>query len=195
MKNVSLALAGLLVASVAAAQAPAPSRGKANATVGGKAVSVDYGVANLRGRSLDELMKGLPADRMWRAGRNQVTTITTEGPVMFGDKNVPAGKYSLYVHVGTDGAYSLAVNKNLGVALKEIFPAARPEMANEPWPHLDDYPGKIGKDEVARVALTATAAAAAQDAFSITLTQKGEGATLALAWGDKVFSTDLKAGK
>jgi hypothetical protein len=193
MKKLSVLALSLLLASVASAQ-PAP-RGKAEATVGGKAVTIDYGQAKLGTRTLDEMMKMLPADGVWRAGLNQVTTITTAGPITIGDKVVPAGKYSLYVPVGKDGSYSLAVNKHLGVALKTIFAAAPPAMANEPWPIMQDYDKNIGKDEVARVTLTSGKSAAPVDPFSISLTPKGTGATLTLSWGDKTFSTEIAAGK
>ena len=42
-------------------------------------------------------MAQLPADRVWRAGVDQVTTLTTEADLMVGGKRVPAGKYTLYV--------------------------------------------------------------------------------------------------
>ncbi len=193
MKKLTVLALSFLVASLAAAQ-PAP-RGKASATVGGKAVTIDFGQAKLGARTLDELMKGLPADGVWRAGRDQVTTITTEGPITVGGKAVTAGKYSIYVPVGKDGSYSLAINKHLGVALKTIFAAAPPAMANEPWPIMAEYEKNIGKDEVVRVPLAAGKNAAPVDPFSITLTPKGAGATLALAWGDKSFSTEVAAGK
>ena len=193
MKKLTFLALTLLVASLATAQMPA--RGKASATVGGKAVSVDYGQAKLGTRTMDELMKGLPADGVWRAGRDQVTTLTTEGPITVGGKSIPAGKYSLYVPVSKDGKYSLAINKHLGVPLKSIFPGASEKMANEPWPVLDGYDKNIGKDEVARVALTASKNAAPVDPFAITLTSKGAGATLTLAWGDKSFTTEVAAGK
>lgn len=193
MKKLTVLALTLMVANLATAQPPA--RGKADAKVAGKAVSVDYGQARLGARSLDELMKGLPADGVWRAGRDQVTTITTEGPIMIGGKAVPAGKYSLYVPVGKDGVYSLAVNQNLGVPLKSIFAAAPPAMANEPWPILQDYDKNIGKEEVIRVPLTSGKNTAAVDPFSIVLTAKGAGATLTMAWGDKSFSTEITAGK
>ena len=193
MKKLSVLALSLLVVSAALAQPPA--RGKATATVAGKAVTIDYGQAKLGARTLDELMKTLPADGVWRAGRDQVTTITAEGPLTIGGKAIPAGKYSLYVPVGKDGSYSLAVNKHLGVPLKSIFPGASPALANEPWPILQDYEKNIGKDEVARVALTSGKNAAPVDPFSITLTPKGAGATLTLAWGDKSFSTEIAAGK
>ena len=193
MKKLSVLALSLLVVSAALAQPPA--RGKATATVAGKAVTIDYGQAKLGARTLDELMKTLPADGVWRAGRDQVTTITAEGPITIGGKALPAGKYSLYVPVGKDGSYSLAVNKHLGVPLKSIFPGASPALANEPWPILQDYEKNIGKDEVARVALTSGKNAAPVDPFSITLTPKGAGATLTLAWGDKSFSIEIAAGK
>lgn len=183
----------LIAASIATAQAPV--RGKAEAKVGGKAVTIDYGQAKLGARTLDELMKGLPADGVWRAGRDQVTTLTTEGPLTIGGKAVPAGKYSLYVPVGKDGVYSLAVNKHLGVPLKSIFAGASEAMANEPWPILQDYDKNIGKDEVMRVPMASVKTAAPVDPFSITLTPKGAGATLTLAWGAKSFSTEIAAGK
>ena len=193
MKKLSVLALSLLVVSAALAQPPA--RGKATATVAGKAVTIDYGQAKLGARTLDELMKTLPADGVWRAGRDQVTTITAEGPITIGGKALPAGKYSLYVPVGKDGSYSLAVNKHLGVPLKSIFPGASPALANEPWPILQDYEKNIGKDEVARVTLTSGKNAAPVDPFSITLTPKGAGATLTLAWGDKSFSIEIAAGK
>ena len=193
MKKLTVLALTLMVAAVASAQPPA--RGKATATVGGKAVSIDYGQAKLGTRTLDELMKTLPADGVWRAGRDQVTTITAEGPITIGGKAVPAGKYSLYVPVGKDGSYSLAVNKHLGVPLKSIFPGASAAMANEPWPILQDYDKNIGKDEVIRVALVSGKNAKPVDPFSITLTPKGNGATLTLAWGDKSFSTEIAVGK
>lgn len=193
MKKLTVLALTLVLAAGAWAQMPA--RGKAEAKVGGKTVSIDYGQAKLGARSLDEMMKGLPADGVWRAGRDQVTTITTEGPITIGGKSIPAGKYSLYVPVGKDGVYSLAVNKNLGVPLKTIFAAAPPALANEPWPYLEDYDKNIGKEEIARVALTPGKTASPVDPFAITLTPKGMGATLTLAWGDKSFSTEVMAAK
>jgi hypothetical protein len=193
MKKLTVLALTLMV--VTAADAQMPPRGKASARVGGKAVSIDYGQARLGARSLDEMMKGLPADGVWRAGRDQVTTLTTEGPITIGGKAVPAGKYSLYVPVGKDGVYSLAVNKHLGVPLKTIFAGASAAMANEPWPVLQDYEKNIGKEEVVRIALVSGKNAAPVDPFAITLTPGGAGATLVLAWGDKSFSTEIAASK
>ncbi|MEO8500651.1 MAG: DUF2911 domain-containing protein [Vicinamibacteria bacterium] len=194
MKEVSLALAGLLVASAAFAQEQAPVRGKATATIGGKAVMVDYGQAKLKGRSFDELLKGLGPDRMWRTGENQVTTIETAGPLLVGGKAVPAGKYSMYVHMGEGDTNSLVLNKNLGIPLIKIWAQAPANLANEPWPALNGYE-HVASEELIRVTLAKASNPKAVDPFAITLTPKGAGATLTLAWGDKSFSTEIAAGK
>src|SRR5512136_2819094 len=81
------ALATLCLAGTVAAQNP---RGAAVTTLGGKKITIDYGRPALKGRDLGTLMKQLPADRMWRAGENQVTTFSTEAAVTVGGQKVPA---------------------------------------------------------------------------------------------------------
>ena len=146
-------LAALFLAGSALAQAP---RGAAVTTVSGAKVSIDYGRPALKGRSLDELMKQLPADRIWRAGENQVTTLTTEGAVTIGGKKLPAGRYSVYVHAADKGEWSLVLNKDLGVPLGKIWAQAPDAMKNEPWPHYDSYQKEIGATEIVRTKMKAT---------------------------------------
>ncbi len=181
----------LAVATMASAE---NARGSAAATVGGKKVSIDYGRPVLKGRSIDELTSKLAADRMWRAGENQVTTLTTEGDIMVGGKKVPAGKYSLYVHAAPSGDWALAINSDQGVPLGKIYSAASDKMKNEPWPRLDGYE-KIAASEVARVPMRASKATAAVESFTIDLKPKGDAATLALAWGDRSWSLDVTPAK
>ena len=77
---------------------------------------------------------------MWRAGENQVTTLTTEGDITIGGKKVPAGKYSLYVHAPADRRL-VARHQHATRAspLGKIYSAASDKMKNEPWPRLDGY--------------------------------------------------------
>jgi len=145
-----LAPAVALLAAGSLAVAQGNPRGATSVNVGGKKVSIDYGRPALKGRSLDDLTKQLPADRMWRAGENQVTTLTTEAALNVGGKTVPPGKYSLYVHAPATGDWSLAINSDNGVALGKIYDKAPENMKNEPWPYLQDYTGKIGAKEVRR---------------------------------------------
>jgi len=176
------------------AQRPMPARGSASATLNGKKISIDYGRPELKGRSLSDLMGQLSEDRVWRAGTNQVTTLTTEGPLVIGGKTVPAGKYSLYVHIPESEDWSLLVNRDPGVELIKIFPKAPPQLAHALWPHLDGY-DKISKEEVARAAMKKGNAGAQVDAFTIDLKATGGSCTLTMSWGDQVWSAEIKAAK
>ncbi len=192
MHKSALVAATVLALAVPAFAAP---RGAASATIGGHSVSIDYGRPSLKGRSFDELAKQLAADRMWRAGSEQVTTITCAGDVLVGGKKVPAGKYSLYVHAPAEGDHSLVLNKDLGVALGKIWAKAPADMKNEPWPHVDDYTAAIGSQEVVRVPLKKGAPKEPTDLFTITLDPTKAGATLTLSWGERSWSLDLAAAK
>jgi hypothetical protein len=195
MPKRTLALcAALAAAPVALAQNPAP-RETVSVAVGGKRVSIEYGRPSLKGRTFDDLLKLLPADRMWRAGVDQVTTLTTEGPLTIAGKRVPAGKYSLYVHAPETGEYSLAVNADLGVALGKIWAQAPAHLASEPWPHMDDYTRSIGGQEAARAPMAKVAPGAPVEMFTVTLTSKGAGAVLKMAWGDRAWTMDIAPAK
>ena len=170
-------------------------RGAASATVGGKKVSVDYGRPALKGRELDALLKQLPPDRMWRAGENQVSTLTTEGDLRVGGKRVSAGKYSVYVHAGENGAWDFVLNKDLGVPLGQIYAQASEKMKNEPWPHLDDYTKAVAASELVRVPMTVAKAAQPADLFTMTFTPKGQGQELTLAWGTLAWSVDVQPAR
>ncbi len=173
----------------------ASERGAATATVGGKQVAIDYGRPVLKGRPLGDLLKQLPDDRIWRAGDDEVTTLTTDTDITINGKKIPKGKYSLYVYLPEDGGRSLVVNKDLGQPLKNIFKAAPPERADHPWPHLEGYEKSIAKLEVARIPLKKETGAETKDVFTIGLAPAKDGATLNMAWGDESWSADVKAAK
>jgi hypothetical protein len=180
--GVALAAAASVVAQ------PGQPRGKAETTINGKKVVIDYGRPTLKGRSLDALMKDLGEDRMWRAGENQVTTLHTETPLSVGGKTIPPGKYSLYVHAPAQGDWSLVVNKNLGVPLGELWAEAPDNMKKEPWPALAGY-DKIAKEELARIPMKKSKADAV-DAFTIAI----QGDALSLSWGDTSWGTTIQSG-
>ena len=186
-KKIAMTIALAAVTGLAVAQQSQP-RGKAEATINGKKVVIDYGRPALKGRTIDALMKDLPEDRIWRAGENQVTTIDSQTALNIGGKPVPAGKYSLYVHAPAQGDWALVVNKNLGIPLVEIWKEAPADMKKELWPRLDGY-SNVTKDEVARVAMKKGTGPAA-DVFTIAI----KGDALTLSWGDTTWATTIKAG-
>ena len=183
-------LAALGLASAASAQ----SRGAATATIGGGKVVIDYGQPELKGRDLGELMKQLPEDRIWRAGVNQVSTLETGAALMVGGTKVPAGKYSVYVHAGEDGTWSLVLNKDLGVPLGEIWDQAPDDMKNEPWPRMGSY-GTVKDQEVVRAKMTKAPGAKPADLFTMSFAEQGKGADLTLAWGDQAWKVGIKPAK
>jgi hypothetical protein len=195
MKVRTTALVGTVTLGLAALTLAANPRGTASATVGGKKVTIDYGRPALKGRSLDDLMKQLPADRMWRAGEDQVTTLTTEADLTIGGQKLAAGKYSLYVHAGEGAQWSLVLNRDLGVPLVQISAQAPGNMKNEPWPHIMDYTKGAGDKEVLRTKMASAQSSRPADLFTMTFTPKGPGADLTLAWGTQAWSVALQPGK
>jgi len=188
-------LATVLAASFATTAVAQNPRGAASASVAGKSVAVDYGRPALKGRSVNELLTKLPADRMWRAGENQVTTISFAGDVMIGGTKVPAGKYSVYVHAGEGNKWDLVLNKDLGIALGKVYAAAPDAMKNEPWPHYTDYSTTIANQEVARIPLKTATPGAPADLFTISFAPSGAGQTMTLAWGTQAWTTEVQPAK
>lgn len=178
----------------AAAQSPRAPRETVTATVNGKKVAVEYGKPALAGRTVKDLLAKLPDNRVWRAGVDQATTLTTETDLLIGGKKVPAGKYTLYVHAPTSGSYELIVNSDPGVPLKTIFPAAPAALADALWPHIEDYP-TIQSKEVARIPLKSAPPGTPAERLAIALAPVKDGASaLTLTWGDQGWTTDVKGG-
>jgi hypothetical protein len=191
---VTAAALALLAASADAQQQRVP-RETVKATVAGKNVTIDYGRPQLKGRALAELLKQLPADRIWRAGENEVTSFTSEADLSIGGKRVAAGKYSLYVHIPETGDWSLVLNADPGVPLKQIFPQAPPSRAEALWPRLDGYE-KISEKEVVRAAMKAAPAPPAPvEAFTIAFGEAKDGAALTMSWGSQAWTLELRAAK
>lgn len=188
-------LAALSLLAVTAWPALGSTRGAATATVGGKKVTIDYGRPSLKGRPLGDLIKQLSADRVWRTGDDQVTTLKTESDLDVGGRRVKAGTYSLYVHLPEDGSRNLILNTNLGQPLKTIFAAAPPNLADAPWPYIGNYQEKIGDKEVLRAPMKKEIVAAPVDLFTIEMTPAKDGARLKLSWGEESWSIELKPAR
>jgi hypothetical protein len=171
---------------------PKVPRGNVTGTVGGKSVTIDYGRPALKGRTIDALLAKLPEDRMWRAGEDQVTTLTTAGPLLIAGKRIPAGTFSLYVHVPTSGPWALVLNTDKGVPLGTIFAAAPPKLKDAPWPHIRDYQKSIAATEVLRAPMATVAVKRPVDVFTIDLAPEGKGSALTLSWGDRSWSLPIE---
>ncbi len=159
--------------------------------VGGKAVAIEYGRPSLKGRSVSDLTSQLGANRIWRAGSEQITTFKTEADLKIGKQKVPAGEYSVYLYCPEEGAFSLVLNQVLGQPLGEIWEAAPENLAKEPWPHRNYE--DIRASEVARIPLHKTSSSETVDLLTFSFLQKGKMAVLMIAWGEQLWATDVAA--
>lgn len=82
--------------------------------VGTTEVTVNYHRPGLKGRSMESLA---PNGKVWRTGANQATEITFSKEVKIGDKNLPAGTYSLYSIPGKS-EWIIIINNKLSWGLQ-----------------------------------------------------------------------------
>ena len=158
---VSLALA--FTAAVAVADHDTPKKplsppAKAEATIGGKKLSVDYSAPSKRGRTI--MGELVPYGKVWRTGANAATTLTTATDLMIGSLHVPAGTYTLFTIPG-EKEWTLIVNKQTGQ-----------------WGTRHDASQDLG-----RVKMTVKALEQPVETFTIGIKPgSGNKGTLALAW-------------
>ena len=74
--------------------------GKAEGTIDGVEVALEYGRPNVKGR---EIWGGLvPYGKVWRTGANEATTISFSAGVTVGGEKLAAGTYGLFTIPGED---------------------------------------------------------------------------------------------
>jgi hypothetical protein len=111
-----LTLPQLAPAQAAPAADSAPKKltsppAKAEVSLSGAAISIDYNSPSMRGRVI---FGGLvPYGQVWRTGANSATTLKTATDLTIGDLKVPAGTYTLY-SLPTEAGWKLIVNKQTG---------------------------------------------------------------------------------
>jgi len=136
---------------VATAQMNA-ARGKAEATVKGKKITIDYGRPSLKGRDIFSMVQ---PGMVWRLGMNQATNIESTGDLVVAGKEVKAGKYTLWAKKTGADSWTLAFHPKTGVwgapPLKDGFIAELPlktekvgDSAEELTITLADNNGKAG---------------------------------------------------
>ena len=113
-KFITLALCSLFATTAAFAEEPKKPLSppaKAEATVKGKKITIDYSAPSKRGRAI--MGELVPYGQVWRTGANAATTLTTQADLMIGSLHVPAGKYTLYTIPG-EKEWTLIVSKQTG---------------------------------------------------------------------------------
>lgn len=148
------------------AQPQASPRDTARATLGGAKVLVDYGRPSKRGRAI---FGGLvPWGQVWRTGANAATQLETSTTLVVGGTTIPAGKYTLYT-LPTEKGVQLIVNKQTGQWGTEYHQ----------------------EQDLARIAMRSSTAAAPVEQFTIALEPAGQGLTLKMSWDTTVWSVPV----
>lgn len=115
----------------------------------------------------------VPFGKVWRAGADEATLLTTKETFDIGGTSVPAGTYSLFVLPESGGA-KLIVNKQTGQ-----------------WGTKYDE-----KQDLARIDMKKEAADKQVDQFTIAIEKNpAGGGTLKLVWENTQYSVSLKAKK
>ena len=160
-----ISLLTLSLATLALAQNP---RGRAETSLSGKKVSVEYGQPSLKGR---DVLSHAPVGTVWRTGADKSTTFNTEADLVMGSATVPKGSYSLFTKRTGDKTWTLVLNKQTGQWGTE-HDASR-DLASVPltWEQKDSGP----------------------ELFTIELSATGASGTLRLLWGKHVLTTPFQA--
>lgn len=132
-----------------------------------KLVKVVYSRPQLKGRSLDKLA---PKDKVWRTGANEAAEITFYKDVIFGDKEVKAGTYTMFT-IPSDGDWTVILSNH-----KNIWGSYFYEK----------------DQDVARVTGTVSKSEKLVETFSIVFGGEGDAATMYLGWANTIVSVSVK---
>jgi len=175
---------------------PSFSLGREN-YVGGKWIEITYGRPLQRQRDLfgsgpnygkainDVGTANLPAPPVWRAGANVSTRLKTEVPLIFGDKTVPAGEYSLFIDLNGPTQWTLIITR-WGAQLK-----FDPNDKNALWGAYGYTPDK----DVARIPMRVENLPFGVEQLTWSfLDMTNDTGRIALMWGKTLASASFKAG-
>ena len=175
---------------------PAPTLGR-ETYVGGKWIEITYGRPLQRGRDLfgsgpsygkavnDVGFANLPAPPVWRAGANVSTRLKSEVPLVFGDKTVPAGEYSLFIDLNGPTQWTLIVS---------TWPA-QPKFDPKDKTALWGSYGYTSDRDVARIPMRVETLSFGVDQLTWSfLDMTNDGGRIALLWGKAMASSSFKAG-
>ena len=129
-------------------------------------VTVDFVGPEAKGR---DLMKLLPAGNYWRLGADKATTMSTSMDLMFGDKKLTAGDYTLVVHLNDAGEWAFVAADGLGA-------------------------GFVPKTELGRASAELSELSAVAENMVIRIEPDGDKAKLMVDWGKSRLTTWLMPG-
>lgn len=163
-----LAIASILTLAIPGLGLAQNPRGKAEATLADKKISIEYGRPSLKGR---DLLAEAPVGTVWRTGADQSTTFTTEADLSVNGTTIPKGSYSLFTKRVDDKNWSLVFNRKTGE-----------------WGTDHD-----ASQDFATAPLKWEQKATGPEVFTIELASTGPKGELRLMWGKHVLSAPFEA--
>lgn len=105
-----IALVSMVAFGSFAQEKPTSPPAKAEGTIDGVKVTIDYHQPSARGR---KIMGGLvPYGEVWRTGANNTTSIEFSAPVKIEGQALAAGKYALFTIPG-ENEWTIIINKTI----------------------------------------------------------------------------------
>lgn len=102
--------------SIAQDKKPASPSAKAKGEINGANITINYSSPFVKGRTIwGELV---PFGKIWRAGANAPTTIETDKALKIEGKELPAGKYAVYV-IPENGSATIIFGKDTKMGAHE----------------------------------------------------------------------------
>ncbi len=145
-------------------------RGKAELSVSGGKMVVDYGRPQLKGRDPLTWQK---EGSYWRMGMNDMTTLSTPVDLMFGSTRIPKGTYGLWLLKAAADRYELVFNSvSSGMGM------------------MHDK-----SKDVAAVPMKKEAVPASVETLTLELKGGPKDGTFALTWGTARLSCDFQVAK
>ena len=151
---------------------------------GGKWIEVTYGRPVLRGRTAifgtgadygKKVSDGVP---VWRTGANLTTRFSTEVPLVFAGKTLPAGEYSVFVDL-KPGAWTLIFSKQ---AFQQKYD---PNEKVATWGSYNYDPAQ----DVLRVPMVVGANPSSMEQFTIGFIDMTQGGGKLAMWWEKTVAT------
>src|SRR5438105_15099510 len=155
----------------AAKKPPLSPPAKAETTINGNKITVDYSRPSMRGRKI--MGDLVPYNKVWRTGANSATSLVTEPDLDISGERVAKGSYTLYTWP-SEKTWKLIINKQTGQ-----------------WGLDYDQ-----AQDLARVDLKKEALKKSVETFTISFSPVKNGATnLILKWENTRLSVPIKEAK
>jgi hypothetical protein len=174
----ALAIATVLTAPLGAQKVTQTKMGgggsphvKAEATVDGAAITLEYGRPSLKGRPEAQMM---PAGQPWRTGADEATTITSTKPLTFGGVKLEAGTTYTINTIPGDTSWQIVFGK-LG----------KPGQWGIP------YQSSL---EIGKAPMTVGKAATPAEQVTISIDDTPTGGALRVEWGTVSATAPFKVG-